>query len=176
MKIILQIIFLCAILNACTAQEFTYDLDSPDRKLKLSDQLNEISGLEMVGDQQLAAIQDEKAIIYDLDAKTGKIKSDFDFGKNGDYEGISFFKDYFYVLRSDGSILRARKGKKTKEYDFSDSKDFDFEGICVDRVKNQLLVACKTHGDKDKNDHVHIYSFSLKKGAYDKKPWAKIKK
>ena len=160
----------------CTAQEFPYDLNEPDAKFKLSDQLNEISGLQMLGDGQLAAVQDEKGIIFYLDAQTGNINSQFDFGKNSDYEGITQRKDNFYVLRSNGSILKVKKGKEAKEYKFKNNKNFDFEGICLDQSNKQLLVACKTHGDKDKRNHFYIYSFSLESKQYDKKPLFKIKK
>ncbi|UTW67982.1 SdiA-regulated domain-containing protein [bacterium SCSIO 12643] len=160
----------------CVATKFMYNLDQPDQEMKLSSELNEVSGLEMLSDSAIATIQDEKGNIYFLDIETGKIKDHFDFGKKGDYEGIAHYKNHFYVLRSDGTIFKIKRGKDAKTYEFKDNKDFDFEGLCMDQKNNRLLVACKTHGNKKKRDHFYIYSFSLEDKKYDDKPVFKISK
>lgn len=156
--------------------KFIYDLNQPDQKMKLSSELNEISGLEMLSDSVIATIQDEKGNIYLLNTEKGKVKDHFDFGKKGDYEGITHYKNHFYVLRSDGTIFKIKRGKDAKTYQFKDNKNFDFEGLCLDQKNNRLLVACKTHGNKKKRDHFYIYSFSLENKVYDEKPVFKISK
>lgn len=172
-----RIIAVCLLISACSAQEIPYDMGNPYKQLDLSEELNEISGLTMDNDLQLAAVQDEKGIIYFLETTTGDIADRFDFGKDGDYEGIAQDGARFYVLRSDGRIILTEKGRKNREYKLKDDKkDFDFEGLCLDRENKRLLMACKTHGNKDKRDHFYIYSFSLKNKEYDKKPWLKMKR
>ena len=79
-------------------------------------------------------------------------------------------------MRSDGTIFKVGKKKKSKEYKFKNDKNFDFEGLCLDQANDRLLVACKEHGDKDKQDYFFIYSFSLESKEYDKKPAFKIKR
>lgn len=160
----------------CVADRFIYDLNTPDRTMKLSSELNEISGLEMISDSVIATVQDEKGKIYILDMESGKIKDHFDFGKKGDYEGITHYKNHFYVLRSDGTIYKVKRGKDAKTYHFKNSKNFDFEGLCLDQKNKRLLVACKTHGDKKKRKYFYIYSFSLEQKEFDDKPVFKILK
>lgn len=148
----------------------------PDVLLELPKKLNEISGLEFISDSVLASVQDEKGRVYLLNANTGKVIEHFDFGPKGDYEGIAYHDNYYYVLRSDGKIYKTQPGKESEHFKFKNNKNFDFEGLCVDERNNQLLVACKTHGEKKKRDHIYIYSFSLTKEKYDKKRAFKIDK
>ncbi|MFT7592371.1 MAG: hypothetical protein ACI9UJ_002306 [bacterium] len=129
----------------------------------------------MLSDSVVVAIQDEMAHIYYVDLQTGKILDQFDFGKNADFEGVAAHNQYFYVLRSDGTIFKVSQTSVTEQFKFKHNKHFDFEGMCLDESKNRLLVACKEHGDKDKRDHIFIYSFLLDSGTYDKKPSFKIK-
>jgi len=167
---------LVALVAGCTAKKFLYDLNLPDQQMELSSKLNEISGLVLLSDSVLAAVQDEKGRVYYLDAHTGKIRNHFDFAKNGDYEGVAHHKSHFYVLRSDGTIFKVKPNKKAKEYTFKNNKNFDFEGLCVDVANNRLLVACKTHGTKKKRDHFYIYAFSLVTNSFESDPVFKIKR
>jgi uncharacterized protein YjiK len=176
MQRIIQIALFMLVIIGCTAHKFLYDLNLPDQQMELSNKLNEISGMEILSDSLIAAIQDEKGRIYYLDVKSGQIVDHFDFGKKGDYEGLAHSKNHFYVLRSDGNIFKVKKNKESKEYTFKNNKNFDFEGLCVDEKNNRLLVACKTHGDKKKRDHFYIYSFSLETKSYEHKPVFKIKR
>ena len=80
------------------------------------------------------------------------------------------------MLRSDGEIFKTQKGRVSEHFKFKNNKNFDFEGLCADTLNNRLLVACKTHGDKKKRDHIYIYSFSLDSQKYNKKRAFKIAK
>ncbi len=163
-------------MTSCLGQQSLYDLNVPNQRFDLSDKLNEISGLEMLSDSVLIAVQDEKAHIYYLKANSGEIIEKFDFGKNADYEGITHHKKQFYILRSDGSILKVKPKKEAKQYKFKNNKDFDFEGLCMDQLNNRLLVACKTHGLRAERDYFFVYSFSLESKKYDKEPVFRIKR
>lgn len=158
----------------CTAKKFLYDLNLPYQRIDLSSILNEISGLAMVSDSVLVAVQDEKGRVYYIDANSGEITDYFSFSKKGDYEGIAYYKDFFYVLRSDGKLFKVNRDKENTEYSFKKNKDFDFEGLCVDSVNKRLLLACKTHGNKKKRDHFYIYAFSLESESFEKDPVFKI--
>ena len=155
---------------------FSYDLDKPIRVLDLPSELREISGIQMLKTGEIAAVQDEKGNLYFLDEIKGEITSEYDFGKKGDYEGICIHQGVFYVLESNGTIHKVEKEKKTKTYKFEKNEGFDFEGICLDIVNNRLLVVCKDHGKKKKNDDFFIYSFSLDKNEYEKKEVVKLSK
>ncbi|MFT5724219.1 MAG: hypothetical protein ACI9JN_001337 [Bacteroidia bacterium] len=162
------------VLAGCGNHKWPYDLNFPDQSIPLSNKLNEISGLELLSDSVVIAVQDEKALVYYLDLRSGDIIDHFDFGKNADYEGIAASNNEYYVLRSDGTIFKVSPTSDTEQFKFKHSKDFDFEGLCLDKSNNRLLVACKEHGDKDKKDHIFIYSFLLDSNTYDKKPAFKI--
>lgn len=164
-------IYLClyVLLISCAQKNFSYNMSTPDSTLILPKELNEISGLDLLTDSTLVSINDEEAIVYFLDINTGEIKSKFDFGKNADYEGIVSHNG-FYALQSNGTIIRIKNKKKKSKYYFSSTKHVDFEGLSFDSINNRLLVACKKHDIKDKQDYVMIYSFSLTKKAYQKEP------
>ncbi len=176
MSKIIQISVVIMLAIGCSNKKMLYNLSFPDKSIQLSEKLNEISGMVLISDSVICAIQDEKAIIYYLDANSGVIIDQFDFGKNADYEGITRYKNHFYVLRSDGSVFKVSKKREAKEYKFKHAKNFDFEGLCLDQVNNRLLVACKEHGDNDKQDYFYIYSFLLGAKEYDKKPAFKIRR
>lgn len=165
-------------LNACvTNQANTYKLHVPTEGFRLDSELNEISGLHYYSDSIILAVQDEEGILYYLNSNNGQIIDTYRFGKKGDYEGVTANKNDIYVLKSNGDItLIKRKKDKTKTYDFKNSKGFDFEGLCMDKENKRLLVACKTHGEKDKNDFIRIYEFSLQSMSYAKHPAFKIPK
>ncbi len=176
MRRFVQISLFFILVSGCMDQKNLYNLNFPDARLVLSDKLNEISGMVLLSDSVICSVQDEKAVIYFLNANSGGIIKQFDFGKNADYEGITHYKNHFYVLRSDGSIFKVAEKKDAKVYKFKQAKNFDFEGLCLDQTNERLLIACKEHGDKDKKEHFYIYSFSLKTKEYDKKPAFKIRK
>ncbi|MGB0422830.1 MAG: SdiA-regulated domain-containing protein [Flavobacteriales bacterium] len=164
------ILLVTAILMACSNNMIPADKTIPSNSIKLKKELNEISGLAWVSDSILACVQDEKAHVYYLDSYTGKILDSFDFGHNGDFEGIAVDGNKTFILRSDGHILISKKRKKAKEYKFKKGKDFDFEGLCLDKPNNRLLVACKEHGQKQMNKDVYIFGFSLEEKKYLKDP------
>lgn len=176
MKNVFVFFLFLLVLYSFKAEIFPYAINTPDERFELTSELDEISGIDMLSDSLIVAVQDEKAYIYYLDANSGEIIDKIDFGKNADYEGISHVKKHFYVLRSDGNLFKVKPGKETKEYEFKKSKGFDFEGICFDQKNNRLLIACKTQGDKSKHDNFYIYSFSLETKSYGEKPVFKLKK
>lgn len=169
----------CAGSGSTDKAPFPYRLEKPSKTITLSEELNEISGLclaENQGTVCIATIQDEKADVYFLDTSSASIINSFDFGKNGDFEGISCKGSKFYILRSDGEISISKHQGKAKEYKFKDNKDFDFEGLCLDPKNQRLLVACKEHGVKKKNEFIYIYGFDIKEKKYERKPIFKTKK
>lgn len=165
-------------LSGCRAgSQNHYNFNFPTEGFRLSSQLDEISGLHYYSDSIILAVQDEKGILYFLNSKNGGIMDTYLFGKEGDYEGVTANKELVYVLKSNGDITVVDRKNSTKQiFEFKNSKGFDFEGICLDKENKRLLVACKTHDDKDKNDHLRIYGFDLTTMAYEKSPVFKIPK
>ena len=165
-------------LSGCIAGgQNPYNLLVPTEGHRLSGKLDEISGLHFYADSTIIAVQDEKAIIYFLNSHNGEIMHTYSFGKKGDYEGVTSYEEIIYVLKSNGDITTVDTTNGTKEvYKLKNSKGFDFEGLCLDKDNERLLVACKVHGDKEKNGHIRIYGFDLNTMTYEKLPVYKISK
>lgn len=154
-------------LGACIEYENTlpYDFNEKDAVKLLAPHLEEISGIVYKDSSLIYAINDEEGIIYEVNYLTGKSRKYIDFKVKGDFEGIALLGDFFYVLKSNGTIYQVGKDGKYTKFSFPDSKGFDFEGITADVENNQLIVSCKHHPKE--NDYIWIYSFSLEKMEYN---------
>ena len=140
----------------------TYDLAHPTRAFDLPRELREISDLTWVGEHTLGCVQDEKGILYLLDARDGRVRAAHPFGPKGDYEGVARVGAEFYVLRSDGMLLRlTTRGARLGVGDAFAlaTPQRNLEGLCFDPLRNLLLIAPKDiavpppppkSGDEDK--------------------------
>lgn len=157
---------------------FLYDLTSPDTTYQLPSYLKEISGISYFRKDKIACVQDEEANIYIFDLKRGEVVSEFDFGKNGDYEDLAIVGDDAYVLRSDGTLFKAVNFEinptKAIKINTPLSQKNDTEGLFYDENTNSLLIACKDSPSIDKEKPYTgfkaIYSFDLEAEALLEKP------
>ncbi|HET8754227.1 MAG TPA: SdiA-regulated domain-containing protein [Salinimicrobium sp.] len=143
------------------------------QKWDLPDELKEVSGIEWLGDNKIAAVQDEDGIIFIYNLTTSEIENQFSFGGNGDYEGIAINEGTAYILKSDGTILEISdysKNPKVKTYStpLSKVKGIDVEGLTWDKKNNTLLVAEKERKAEKKKKS--IYSFDLQSKNSVEKP------
>lgn len=154
--------------------EFKYDLTQPE-KCDLPKELVEISALTIDNrSDALYAVNDEKALIYGIE--DCKESSKFDFGKNGDYEGIELVGDQMFVLKSSGRIIQydlalertirvIRTPLKSKN---------NTEGLGYDSERNILLIACKESPSIDKSSKSKkvkaVYSYDLDTDKFIDKP------
>ena len=149
--------------------EFAFNFDRPE-VVKLPKKLQEISGLAGWKEEgQLIAIQDEDGLFFIVDANSGDILEEFNFGKDRDYEGVARKGDQIFVLERDGDIHQVEFVPGKQEYK-SEKVETDFtyrndtEGICYDERTNSLLIIPKedqfdAEGDGDYRRG--IYAFSL---------------
>jgi len=156
---------------------FGYDLKQPTKSFVLPKSLQEISGISMTKDfNQIAAVQDEKGLIFLLNKETAVIEKEIKFHKAGDYEGIELIGDNAYVMKSTGTLYEVTNFKSKKpvvtEHKYLISKSFDIEGLAHDAKHNRLLVACKENkeGTDQSKFHKRIYSFDLDKKTFDSTP------
>lgn len=149
---------------------FNYNLSEPDKKTKLPSELREISGIQILGDGLIAAVEDEHGIIYIIEFKSGEIKDKIKFGDKGDYEGIVLIGKTAWVLKSNGNLYQVKDFKKgedeltTRKFETGLAKRNDTEGLAYDIKNNRLLIACKGHPFVDESEGTHlkaIYSFML---------------
>jgi uncharacterized protein YjiK len=142
----------------------SYQLDSPDMVWDMPSELNEISGISLINNQSIAAINDEKGILYIYSLRDKIIEIRLLFGKDADYEDVAVSGKSVFVLRSDGSLFEVQNldpRPKTIKYDtFLNYKD-NVEGLHYDTAANSLLLACKGNSKK-KKDRL-IYEFDLVK-------------
>ena len=158
---------------------FKYDLGNKDlHSLKLSEKLKEISGLAVTKDDRLFTHDDNVSIVYQLDINTGKIIKQFTVGKNAiyaDFEDITFAKDNFYLVTSNGYLYEFKEGGDNAavsytRYETGLTSSYNIEGLCYDEETNTLLLACKEYPGHGYMDVRTVYSFSLETYTLDKKP------
>jgi uncharacterized protein YjiK len=144
--------------------------------IKLPKELSEASGLAFAANGNLLCHNDERAAIYELDYRTGKILKHFSLGKfvayRSDLEGIATKGDTIFMVNSSGTILRALPGKDGEMVPFQTFKTplsvrNDVEGLAYDPATDCLLLACKDEAGMDfrnplPKDQRAVYAFSLK--------------
>ncbi len=137
MRFLLPTLFLLA---ACEAP-------ASDR-VDLPPELMEISGLAVAGPGQLYAHDDERAVIFEIEASSGQVLHRFALGDptlRGDFEGIAAGDGRVHLITSDGQILAApATGPETRAYQVHDSgTDCEVEGLSLAPSPGELLILCK---------------------------------
>lgn len=152
-----------------------YTLAAPDANFVLPDILREISGLTSIDTTSFACIQDENGILFIYDAIKNKIKTQYNFNTDGDYEEIARAGKSLYILRSDGTLF------EISDYESKDFKLTSYttgisaknnEGLCYDPENNRLLIAAKGKIDNrtEHKDKRLIYGFNLKTKTLSEEP------
>jgi len=153
---------------------YAYDLGSPDDIVVLPGRLKEISGLTLVDDTLLAAVQDEKGEVYLIDPSTGDVIDEFKFGKKGDYEGIELVDDTLYILRSDGDVYVIKdwrsKNRSTDKLETYLATKNDTEGLGYQRERHRLLIAAKEFPGRGRSRVRSIYGLDLVTKKIDHEP------
>lgn len=146
-------------------------------KVSLHKDLKEISGLTYYKDGTFLAVQDELGLIFILDEQSGEIQDEWKFGKKGDYEGITLVKQWIYVLRSDGDLYRFNtRTKETIKLSNPFAKEAEFEGLCYDQTKQQLILSCKSTHRSKKDKQMLFYGYDLKTEKWIKDPIYRLNK
>lgn len=136
---------------------------------RLPSRLREVSGLAMTPDQRLLAVDDEKAIVYQIDYVDGRLRKAFALGKpvlRGDFEGLAVVGDTIYLLTSGGVIYAAAEGDDGDRVEFEvfDSgleEQCEFEGLAYDSARANLLLLCKDVLDTADIDALSIFAWNL---------------
>lgn len=156
-----------------------YQLSSPEKSYVLPAELNEISGITILNDKEIACVQDELGMVYIYNLDSSTITKKYQTNLVGDYEGIALVENTIYLLRSDGVLVEYPDFKspdlKIKEYDLN-LPSTNNEGLCYDKKNDRLLIAAKVKAGKgkDNKDTRNIYSFNLKTKKPDSSPILKL--
>lgn len=184
-----KILILVVLLNSRCFSEATesksgrspagFDL-AKSHKITLQDDMEEISGLQWVGEDQLWAIEDESSVIYSLDPQTGKILKKRKFAKNKDIEDLLELDDVAWVLQSNGTLYQVvspmAKDVKSVEYPFPIKEKRDMEAIVASGKQPSLYVFCKVCQWDLGPQQASIFRFDLTTMSYDSLPFATLKR
>jgi hypothetical protein len=133
--------------------------NSPQQLVTLKKPLREISGIFYCSDSTLCAINDEEGALFLIHPSTGEFNKTA-FGAAADYEDIVATDTAFYVLESSGAIHQLNKaGKELAVYEGPFPKSTEFESLCYDSSKQELLLLCKSC--KGCHQQIPAYRFNL---------------
>jgi len=153
--------------------ELPYEFKNPDGRFELDDALGEISGLSVIGKENLAAIQDETGIVYVLN-KRGEITRQYEFFSKGDFEGVEVVGDAVFVIKSNGDIYSIENLGKDNQYikifETHLNKSANIEGLGFDKKNKRLLLAAKGRMKSEKSHSRCVYGFDLKTGKLNEEP------
>ncbi len=141
----------------------------PSAQWRLPKRLKEVSALAMSDTQRLFAVDDETAIIYEIDYQSGRFVKAFSFGDpalRGDFEGLALVGERFYLLTSDGILYDAGEGDNGahvpyRRVDTGLGRQCEFEGLGQDAARGDLLLACKALRKRADIDVLSIFRWSL---------------
>ncbi len=118
-----------------------YALAHPSAVMPLPRELREISGLAWLPSGRLAAVQDERGSVYELDPATGAILRVTAFHPSGDFESVAWDGAALWALESGGTLYRLVEGEPVQRLSTGIRARCDAEGVEWDG--RRLLVACK---------------------------------
>ena len=157
--------------------DLSYDLNKPNQRWDLPNELEEISGLSFFKKNQLACIQDEDGIFYIYDLKKNEISRKDQFGEKGDYEGVEVINDTSYVLKSNGDVfffpIEKQGIGEVRKIKTDLTKQNDAEGLGFSEALVELLIGCKEDPGTKKVDiekSRSIYHVDLIEKKFKKKP------
>lgn len=142
-----------------------FNFKKPDFVLNLPFELREISGLTDQSNSEIACVQDENGILFIYNLENDSIIHQYNFGKDGDYEGLTRVDSTYFILRSDATLIElSAPWDSTSIIETKLSiPTLDNEGLCFDERDNRLLIAPKSKLGKgpDLKDSRAIYSIDL---------------
>ena len=170
------------VLYSAPSYQFAYDLTEPEETWELPGKMEEISGLTLSPDgKHLIAIDDEDGELYFISKKSGKLKAEIDFWRDGDYEGVELVDNgRIFVVKSKGTLYEinnvAEDGQQTTVHQTFLSETNDVEGLAYDAANNRLLLGCKGLAGKGNafQQKKAVYAFDLSTNKLQPEPVALI--
>ena len=158
-----------------------YSFSKPSQVV-ITQQLDEISWINVLKDKNIFAVNDEVGVIYKLNPLSGEVLKTFAVGKwtiEGDFEDIATNNKLIFIISSDGKLYTFKEGinKSGVEYDVKQlpfSSRFDLEGLYYDEELNSLLIVPKEYSGKNLKDERAVYVYSLKDNKMKQTPFFKI--
>ncbi len=121
---------------------------TPARSVTLAAPLREVSGLAFLRDGRLVAHDDERAVLYVLEPRSGRLVARLPVAGlpvRGDYEDVTPLAGGLALLRSDGTVFLLEPGpatfRATRSWRAPVAAACDAEGLAA--VRDTLFLACK---------------------------------
>lgn len=150
---------------AVARPEVPYRFTEPDAAFAFPGALREVSGLTVLDDGHLGAVQDEDGILFVLDREEARVRAEHRFRGNGDYEGVERVGDVVWVLRSDGTLYEVHdptgEAPRSGKVDMPLRPGCDAEGLAHDDARNRLLIVCKESPGPGLEGVRAVYAFDL---------------
>jgi hypothetical protein len=153
---------------------------APTRRIELSPELTEISGIAFTPDGRLLAHGDEHGTIWQIDPATGKIVKRFGFGSyghllRGDFEDIQVVGERIFLVTSVGKIFEGREGENRVVVNALArtaglGRACEVEGLAFDPGTRSLLVLCKQVRSKRWRGDVVVLAISVDTWRYEPEP------
>jgi hypothetical protein len=159
-----------------------YLRQTPAIQFYLPEGLTEISGLAVASENTVYAHDDNNAIVYEVDLKSGKATKAFALGKptvKGDFEDIAVRDGYVYLLTSDGRLYEAPVGENRKRvlynaYDTGVGTHCETEGLVNGAAEGDFLILCKKAHEVALKDRLVIYTWNLHDRTPVTTPWLNV--
>jgi hypothetical protein len=138
--------------------------DLADGLLVLPPELREVSAIAALDERTLACVQDEAGALFLVDLSGQRPPRVAVFGEPGDYEGLACVGDDYWVLRSDGLLLRLESrdgGLEVASTHRLPTEHEDWEGLCFDRERGVLLILPKDRVGKGKERRAERFVFAV---------------
>ena len=149
--------------SAVIMQQSSYPFLTPTTTYDLPDLLREISGLAVLNDSIIYAVQDELGIVFKYNLKSNQIEEMKKFTDIGDFEDLYLNGDDLVVLRSDAAVFKINKNKNASQVlpIFLPINSMNVEGVYFDKTTGRTLIASKEALLNRAANERHIYSFDL---------------
>lgn len=146
----------------------------------LPEKLKEISGLEWVGENQLWAVEDESAEIFQINPKTGEILEKMKFGKKADFEDLVVIEGTAWVMQSNGDIYRVTnpfgETSETTQFQFPSIGKRDMEAMLASEEGRALWLFCKECKIDEGTEEASVFRFDLETLQFDSLPFNKLER
>ncbi len=150
---------------AAAARAVPYTFAAPTAVFALAPALRESSALTVLAGGNLATVQDEAGILYEIDPATGAVIGEQKFKQRGDFEGIERVGADVWALESNGDLYRIRLQDgvvDTERFETALASRNDAEGLAYDAVNDRLLIACKESPGNGLGLVRAVYGFDLR--------------
>lgn len=117
---------------------------------RLPAELEEVSALALTVDERLLAVDDERAVVFELDYVDGGVVKAFGVGQppiREDFEGLAVHAGRVYLITSEGMVYEADEGQHNEPvaplavWDSGAGEHCEIEGLAS--ASDHLFVLCK---------------------------------